>query len=334
MPLTTPALSVKPTPIALLRSDEIPHPERAVARDELIKVRRGVYAPAQEWRALAPWEKYLAQVHAVLLLQPELVPSHESAVALLGGPTFGNPGVVHVVAPAAGASRLVSGVRTHTSADDRTLLLIDGIAITGPGDAAVDIARSRHPAISLAVADAALRLDRSLSPEALKQINERRSSSRGRDIARWPLERANALSETAFEGVSRAAIEWSGFPQPELQRSYVARTGEVDRPDFVWDDASVAGESDGDLKFDGRFGDAALLLNKQRTRDARLREHVRTVVHWGWQDVITFTPLQTLLLGAGLRRTRPQNSAALLSMRQRLAARAPHPTDTHWRTTW
>ncbi|WP_426320252.1 hypothetical protein [Microbacterium sp. E-13] len=155
MPLISPALSVKPTPIALLRSGEVSHPERAVGRDELIRVRRGVFAPAQEWRAL-------------------------------------------------------------------------------------------------------------------------------------------------------------------------------DRPDFVWDDASVAGEADGDLKFDGRFGDAALLLNKQRTRDARLREQVRTIVHWGWQDVTAFTPLQTLLLGAGLRPTRPQNSAALLSMRQRLAARAPHPIDPRW----
>jgi len=326
MPQLSSSLTILPSPLPLLRAEDVPHPERAVARRELIKVRRGVYAPAESWLTLAPWTRYLAEVHAVLLGSPTVVPSHESAVALLGGPVFGNPRVVHVLAPSTGASRLVSGIRTHTTTDDRALIVAGGITLTAPAEVAVDIARSRHPAIGLAVADSMLRLDDALSREYLQLLNETRATKRGRDMARWPLERVTPEAETAFESVTRCVIEWLGFPAPELQRSFVASTGEVDRSDFVWDSESLAGEADGDLKFDGRFGDAVSLLRQQRARDARLRQHVRMVAHWGWHDATTFTPLATLLHGAGLRPIASENLAALTSMRHALAARAPHHT--------
>lgn len=329
MPQLTSALTIQPSPLPLLRAGEVPHPERAVARRELVKVRRGVYAPAEAWLRLAPWTKYLAEVHAVLLQYPSLVPSHESAVALLGGPVFGNPGVVHVLAPEVGASRLASGIRTHTTTDDRSLTVAGGIALAAPAETAVDIARARHPAIGLAVGDAMLRLDDTASREHLQLLNSTRATKRGREIARWALERVNPGAETAFESVSRAVIEWLGFPAPELQRSFVATTGEVDRSDYHWESESIAGEADGDLKFDGRFGDPTSLLRQQRARDARLRHHVRMVAHWGWQDATTFSPLATLLRGAGLETIARENIAALTSMRHVLSTRPPHPTAQH-----
>lgn len=326
MPQLTSAIAIKPSPLALMRAEDVPHPERAVARRELIKVRRGVYAPAEAWLALAPWERYLAEVHAVLLSHPTFVPSHESAVALLDGPVFGNPGVVHVLAPETGASRLASGIRTHTTSDDRALVAAGAITLAAPSEAAVDIARSRHPAIGLAVADWVLRSDQTSLREHLQLLNETRATKRGRDIARWSLERAVSQAETAFESVSRAVIEWLGFAPPELQQSFLASTGENDRSDFVWERESVGGEADGDLKFDGRFGEAASLLRRQRARDARLRQHLRTVVHWGWHDATTYAPLASLLRGAGVRPIAPENLVALTSMRHALALRPPHPT--------
>ncbi len=326
MPQLTSALTIQPSPVPLLRAGEIPHPERAVVRRELVKVRRGVYAPVEAWLKLAPWTKYLAEVHAVLLQYPSLIPSHESAVALLGGPVFGNPGIVHVLAPEVGASRLASGIRTHTTSDDRSLIVAGGITLVAPAETAVDIARARHPAIGLAVGDAMLRLDDITPRETLQLLNATRSTKRGREIARWALARVNADAETAFESVSRAVIEWLGFPAPELLRSFVATTGEIDRSDYHWERESVAGEADGDLKFDGRFGDPASLLRQQRARDARLRHHVRTVAHWGWHDATAFSPLATLLRGAGLEPIAPENIAALTSMRHALSTRPPHPT--------
>ncbi|MBD3942314.1 hypothetical protein IF188_11455 [Microbacterium sp. NEAU-LLC] len=326
MPLLALPIQARPSPVMLLRSDEVPHPERAVARGDLVKVQRGVYAPFEKWHALAPWTRYLARVHATLLARPDAIPSHESAAALLGGPVFGDPVIVHVLAPASGESGLVSGVRTHTTRDDRGLLMAGSIAVTSPAETAVDLARSRHPAIGLAVADAMLRLDADLSSDVLTEMNEKRSSRRGRDIARWALSRATALAESSIESVSRAVIEWLGLPAPELQVSFRASTGEIDRGDFVWERYSLGGEADGDLKFDGRYGDPAAALKNQRARDARLRENLDAIAHWGWTDATTFTPLRSLLHGMGLPVIAPENVSALTSMRRALMARPPHAT--------
>ncbi|GAA5212637.1 hypothetical protein [Microbacterium kyungheense] len=325
MPLLTLPLQIRPSPVMLLRSDDVPHPERAVARGDLVKVQRGVYAPFEAWHALAPWTRYLARVHATLLARPDALFSHESAAALLGGPVFGDPGTVHVLAPASGEAGQVSGIRTHTTRDDRGLILLGGVAVTSPAETAVDLARSRHPAIGLAVADAMLRLDPELSGAVMAEMNEKRSSRRGRDVARWSLRRATPLAESSIESVSRAVIEWLGFPAPELQVSFESASGDVDRGDFVWERPALGGESDGDLKFDGRYGDSVSALRRQRARDARLREHLDAIAHWGWTDATTFVPLSSLLQGMGLPVIAPENVGALMAMRRQLASRAPLP---------
>jgi hypothetical protein len=326
MLLLNSALTITPPPIALLRWSDLPHPERAVRRGHLVRVRQGVYASAVAWNALPPWERYLARVHAVALLHPDAVFCLESAEALIGMPVFGDPVVVHVLVPAQATSRAVAGVRMHRSSLERSVIRVAGITVTAPGDTAVDLARHRHNAIGLAAADAALRLATPLTRDELVAINESRVSSRGRNVARWPLARATALAETPLESISRAVIEWLGFAEPELQVTFRARTGEEDRADFAWRAARLLGEADGDLKYDGRFGSPSVVLRRQSARDNRLREHVRAIAHWGWTDATAVAPLRGILNGAGLRQTGPEDPAQLTSLTRILGARAPHRT--------
>jgi hypothetical protein len=294
-------------------------------RGDLIKVRPGVYTAAAEWKALAPWERYLARVFAAAMIYPDAVFSHDSAAALLGMPVFGDPVIVHVLAPAHGTARVVAGVRVHTSSDEREVVELGGMLMTSPADTAVDLARSRHAAVGLASADAALRGDEALSVEKLVHVNQSRRSKRGRALARWPLNSATALSETALESISRAVIEWLGFPPPALQVTFRTSGGPTDRCDFVWPGFSLAGESDGDLKYDGRFGDPRELLRHQRQRDARLRaHHVRSIAHWGWLDATTVDPLRSLLVGQGLIPVAPEQTVHLFSLRRSVSPRPPH----------
>ncbi|WP_157005208.1 hypothetical protein [Microbacterium trichothecenolyticum] len=282
--------------------------------------------PAGAWAQLAPWDRYLARVHAALLQHPGLIPTHESAAALYGAAVFGDPLVVHALAASRTSSRLVGGIRWHTTTDERELAEIGGFTVSSLAECAVDLARARHPAIGLAVADSALRLDSALDRAGVERLNEARASTRGRRLARWPLSRATSSSETPFESVSRAVIEWLGYPAPELQRTSMSSSGIEDRADFAWPIESVLAEADGDLKYDGRFGDPRTLLRRQAARDTRLREQWRVVVHWGWTEATTISPLRGILRGAGLRPCAPENAAALLSLKRAIASRAPHPT--------
>jgi hypothetical protein len=255
------------------------------------------------------------------MVYPDAVFSHESAAALHGLPGFGDPVTVHILRDPSGTARAIGDVRTHTTEVPRELMELDGIGVTTPAETAVDIARMRQGALALAVADAVLRLDPDMTVERLVAGNEARGSSRGRRQARWALHRASALPETTLESVSRAAIEWLGFPEPVLQQWFTSRSGERDRADMWWPDDKVAGEADGDLKYDGRFGDPVVLLRARRRRDGRLREHVRSVAHWAWDEIAQFPQLRSILLGAGVRRIRPEDTAHLLELRRALATR-------------
>lgn len=315
------ASALAPCPVPLVLARHRTHPERAARRGELVPIRRGVYVPAGSWCGLAPWERYLARVHAVAVTRPGCVFSHESAAALLGLPVTGEPRDVHVLADESGSGGDRGGLRVHTTRDPREIIEIDGVALTSAAECAIDIARDRRELVGLSVADAVLRAGHVRSADVLVARNEDRASSRGRRRARWSLHRADGASESTLESFSRGTVDLLGYGEPELQ-AVLGR----DRVDFRWAEDGVIGEADGDLKFDGRFGDAPALLREQRARDARLRAGgARRVVHWGWQDVVEFDRLDGILRSAGVRRLRPADLDRLT--RCRVALRPPPALD-------
>lgn len=309
-----------PSPIALLRASDIPHAERAVARGELVRVRRGIYAARVQWYGLRPWERYLARVHAVALLHPDAIFSHESAAALWGMPVIGDPVIVHVLVGSSAASRESGGIRAHRAASLPEIVATGGVLVVSPASVAVTMARHRHNALGLAAADAALRLDRTTTRDAMTLDNETRDSSRGRRHARWALDRADAARASILEAISSAAIEWLGFPAPVLQHPFRSANGDEFYGDNWWPEIGLVGEPDGEFTYDGRFGDPVELLRKRHERDrSLLRAGARAVAHWGWIDTARVRPLQRLLVGHGLRQDRPEDSAQLTALIRALA---------------
>ncbi|RLK49066.1 type IV toxin-antitoxin system AbiEi family antitoxin domain-containing protein [Microbacterium telephonicum] len=331
--MTDPEQTIRPCPIALLRTDELAHPERAVARGDVQRVRRGIYVPVDAWRDLAPWDRYLARVHAVAGSYPDAVFSHESAAVLLGLGVIGDPGAVHILVESASASRMYAGVRAHARSDPSTPLDVGGLLVTSPGETAVTLARHRHNALGRAMADAALRLDRTLDLASMVHDNETRASSRGRRHARWPLTVADARPESMLESLNLALIEWLGYPDPDLQVRFSHPDGTADRGDFWWDSAGLLGEVDGELKYDGTFGDPVAALRARRRRDARLiGPHVRSIAHWGWAETADVESVRALLSGHGLRPFLPENALQLHSFARLLRPAQLHPRDLNVRT--
>jgi hypothetical protein len=300
-----------PSPAPLLRTHDMHRPDLALRRGDIVRVHRGVYAPAIAWQALAPWDRYLARVHAVALLMPDAVFALESAAALRGIPLVGEAAEVHVLRGADGTSRHAERVRVHTCRSGVEVTGEGGILTTGPIETAVALARVRNPALGLSVADATLRAHPALTTEILVAHNELAPSSRGRRLARWALHRADPRAETTLESLSRAAIEWLGFAAPEVQWLVRGVGAVVDRADFAWPDVDAVGEADGLLKYDGRFGDPVRAVQDEKRREDRIRRRVRGFARWGWADVREPERLGAILDAAGVRRERAPDALAL-----------------------
>jgi hypothetical protein len=310
------------SPVPLLRAADRPgvRLDREAALGRLVAVRPGVYAPAAQWRELTPWDRYLARVHAVALVSPHTVFCLESAAVLLRLPVIGEPALVHVLSTD-GTARESGGIRMHTTTDAREIVEVAGLLVTSPVEVAVDIARTRHAAVALAVADAVLRTQPTATVEQLVARNEARASSRGRRRARWALHRADGEAATALESVSRAVVEWLGFPTPELQHVVATELGEY-ALDLAWPRAGVGAETDGRLKYDGRYGAAADVVWAEKRREDALRRHLTGLARWGWAELHEPLALRRILIAAGLQPVAPVRTDELFALR---AALNGHP---------
>jgi hypothetical protein len=300
----------------LLSRDERRLGDRLYARarrGELVSVRPGVYAPADWWAGLAPHERYRERVRAAMTVFPGAVLFRESAAALHGLPLFGEAPRVHLFDAGARATTTFGDVVVHASVKARQVVLLDGALATGLLETVVDTARALAPAYALALVDAALR--RGVALGDLRACAAADSNSRGRKKLAWVFEFADARAESVGESVSRAVIDWLGFPAPELQHEFFGE-GEVDRTDFWWPAYRVIGESDGYGKYGARSApDAVRTIIAEKMREDRLRRQSRGFARWDWADAHRTVPVRSKLLATGLPLIAPPNNAMLATLR-------------------
>lgn len=324
------ATRIARSPLLLLPSHDRGPGVRLDREPGLVRVRPGIYAERRAWAALTPWDRYLARVHAFALASPGSVFSHESAAVLHGLPIIGEPRDIHVFARGRGTSTRYDDVLVHTSVDVRDVEEHVGVALVSASDTAIDLAKCLPPAFGLAVWDALLHA--SPDPARLRadlaiRIGTR-IDGRGRRRLSWVEQTADARSESVGESVSRAVIGWLGFPAPELQWAF-AFEGVTDRGDFFWPRHQVLGESDGYGKYADANADRVMAhLRAEKTREDRIRRHVRSVARWDWTAAMQGWPLGDRLQRAGLRPERDPDVSALATLRThpRSAPRAPRDT--------
>ncbi|WP_396644082.1 hypothetical protein [Microbacterium sp.] len=305
--------SLRASPAALLLASDAPRSGPPLWRDtSLLRVRAGIYTVRTAWEALAPWERYLVRVHAFALARPDAVFSHESAAALLGLPTFGHPRMVHIFDARRSRSVTYGDVTVHTSADRRSIRELVGIRMTAVEDVVIDLARVLPPALGLAVADAALRMFHLDGEQLLDRSLAQRNGFAVRRL-RWTLTHATPLAESPGESISRAVIEWCGFPSPALQVEHRV-DGRIFRSDFCWPEEKVIGESDGWLKYSGDDAAAAAeTVRAEKRREDALRRAGWRVARWDYAGALGVDLLRHALVSAGLRPVRRPETAALTS---------------------
>ncbi|WP_417563645.1 type IV toxin-antitoxin system AbiEi family antitoxin domain-containing protein [Microbacterium sp.] len=312
---TSSTVDLKPSPIELLRvSDQSPTGRRLRNDPSLRRIRHGVYADGTAWRALRPWQRYLARVHAYALTHPEATLCLESAAALLGLPVFGETRDIHVLDPRRATSARRGDVIVHTNRVARRVVSGGLMHVTDLTDTALDVARVVPPAFGLAVVDHALRTAPETGRDELVERARRLGTPRGAQRLRWVLQNADAASESPAESVSRAVIAWWGFETPELQVTF-RHEGAEDRVDFYWRRLRLIGECDGAIKYDDADPAAARRrLLDEKKREDRLRRHEGGMTRWGWADAMRATDLRDRLTLAGVEQVRPAQHAMLATL--------------------
>ena len=308
------------SPLPLMTASEARMLGHDVSSPRWHRVRHGIYVDKVAFEELPPWRKYAVRVHAFVRMHPDAVLCLESAAVFLGLPLFDEARDIHVYDPDRGASRRFGDVCVHTSADPREVVQVDGAYVTGLLDTTIDLARVLPPAFALAVADAAIAPAQggTLTTAILQEHAAAQQNQRGVVQLRWLWARADPRSESTGESISRAVIEWCGFPVPVLQVTF-HYDGCADRVDFLFEDTKTIGESDGwgKYKMAKDPARAAELLKDEKRREDRLRRRGHPFARWELRDVLRVTPLGDALHAASVRRVRPSEPGMLATLRDR-----------------
>jgi len=278
---------------------------RAVDRGELVRVRRGVFLPAERWRALQPLDQYRLTIAAAVERAPALIVSHRSAAVLWGVPLVDPvPTEVEVLTSPTNGSRREGGFRRWATRDHETdVLEIDGIRATSLRRTVVEIASSLAFPGAVAAVDWALA--HGIPRDELARLAMALLSGGALKRAVVAIGFGDGRSGSPGESVSRALIHQLGFPAPELQVAFHDRRGLIGESDFFWRRWSLIGEFDGMVKYQNermlRGRTPAQVLAAEKRREDRLRATGPRVARWVWQD-LTPDRLGPLLLDAGLPR--------------------------------
>ena len=289
----TPSIA-RPSPVELIRIRDAFTQTRTLRHAGLYqRVRPGVYASRPEWDRLAPWERYLARVHAYALVNPGAVFAYESAAALLGLPVFGEPTYIHTYDFGRTKTRRFGDVFVHTSVVALETTTLNGHTMTSRAVTAVDLMRVLPAPFGLAVGDAAISPVQggTLARADLAAIAEASPNIRGRALVNLLVPMLDSRSESTGESVSRGVILWSGFEPPDLQRVFVSE-GFTDRVDFWWESVRAIGESDGYAKYVGATPEETVQrVVAEKRREDRLRRQCHEFGRWDWAASTAITPI-------------------------------------------
>jgi hypothetical protein len=181
----------------------------------------------------------------------------------------------------------VAGALLHRAtlrADD--VVDIGGVPVTSMPRTLIDLGRSMPTPAAVVAIDAAAHRGL-VDATTLERAAHNCRNWPGICRAKRALAAADGRSESPLETVSRLIIAWLGLPTPGLQVPVHDDLGMfVGRPDFYWDGPGVAGEADGQNKYDSRTA-----LVEEKRRQERLEALGLIVVRWDWNEVTRYPHL-------------------------------------------
>ena len=259
----------------------------------VVRLRRGMYAPADVYAACDDSGKHLLHARAAVAAQRgEVALTGASAAALHGFALYQQDlSTVHIVRLDQGSSRRNARTNHHIvlRGIEPDLMHHDGLLTVGPARAVWEVACRSSLEAGVVTADSAVRRQPTL-PAALAELQERFAYYPGSRTGRTAIRLADARSESPGESVTRVQFFRYGIPMPELQYWVVNGRGElVGIADFGWEEYRHLAEFDGKVKYQKllRPGDSPSdCVFREKRREDRMRAESRGMSRFTWSMVM------------------------------------------------
>lgn len=319
MPLLLENRAATLSPLPLITTEEARMTRVSLSSSTWLRVRKGIYTNRGSYASAKPWIRYQVRVHAFARQHPDAILCLESAAVIHGIPLFGETRDIHVYSPDRKRARRFGDVVVHTGVDLRTLVRVNGVLATSLLDTAVDLSRVLPAAHALTVVDSVISPTQG-GPLTIDELNDHATSQcnrRGTARLRWVFGRADGLSESPGESVSRAVIGWCGFEEPELQHEF-HYSEKPARSDFYFPSNRAIGESDGWQKYLLEDPEkAAEALADEKRREDLLRSKGHPFARWDLSAATRVDPLAAALTNIGVRRIGPAQTQMLATLKDR-----------------
>ncbi|WP_425862373.1 hypothetical protein [Arthrobacter sp. TWP1-1] len=299
------------------------------------RVRRSVYAEAEEWHALDEPSRYGLRAAAFqLTTKRQPVFCLESAAMLWGLWIMGAPRKLHIQTSYANGGRSRGDVARHLEKPGDNivacgpLLLTDKLTTTlhlitrlkfeqavSVCDSSLHLVRYQRPGniftpvdIPTVEHDPSWNHDAPQGPPLLKSellaAADALPKKAARNRAVAVIDFASGLSGSAGESFSRVRMAQLGFIAPELQHEFELRDGRKALVDFWFKDQRKVGEFDGRAKYlrqDWAGGKStADRVIDEKNREDQIRAQNVGVFRWTWAEMQDLVGFERLLRAAGI----------------------------------
>jgi hypothetical protein len=267
----------------------------------IVRLRRGMYAPADIYEACDDSGKHLLHARAALAAQKGPVAlTGASAAALHGFALYQQDlSIVHILRLDQGASRRKALTNHHIVIKDidSELGQYDGIVAVSPARAVWEVACRSTMESGVVTADSALRKAPQLANE-IEELQEKFAYFPGSRQGRITIGFADGRSDSPGESVTRVQFHRYGIPIPDLQYDVIDDQGNlIGTSDFYWKEYRHLGEFDGKIKYQKllRAGETPSdCVFREKRREDAMRADLRGMTRFTWSMVMPDTARKTM----------------------------------------
>lgn len=267
----------------------------------VIRLRRGMYAPADIYAACDESGKHLLHARAAVASQQgEVALAGASAAASYGFALYQQDlSMVHILRLDQGSSRRHAMTNHHIVLREieEDLVQRDGLLTVRPARAVWEVACRSSLEAGVVTADSAVRLQPTLAA-ALAELQERFAYYPGSRQGRTAIRLADARSESPGESVTRVQFFRYGIPMPEPQYRVVDDRGTlVGTADWGWEEDRHLGEFDGKVKYQKllRPGESPSdCVFREKRREDQMRGEGQGMSRFVWAMVMPDTARRSM----------------------------------------